>query len=106
MFAVAHGHLIGQPNAELMNELMSTAKQLVGGAADQLEAEQVADLTRLFRSEGVAAAWKDAGVSAKDVAEQLMAASYGVKHRATDPADYKKRMRIAIQLACASRPAR
>jgi AcrR family transcriptional regulator len=99
-FEAAHGHAVGQPGAEHMNELFETAAQLVGPAIDELEAGLVADLTRLLRTSGVAARWKDAGVSAKDLAENLYATSYGVKHRVATLAAYRDRMRTAIQIAC------
>ena len=91
-----------------MNELMPTATQLVGGPpVTELEAEQVADLTRAAAQR---AAWRRRGKTpasrAKDLAEQLFATSYGVKHRVSTAADYRERMRIAVQLVCASRPSR
>jgi AcrR family transcriptional regulator len=102
MFVAIHGQLIGRLG-EHLSELMLTAKQLVGSAVDELEQEQVADLARLLRSEGVAAAWKDGGLSAKDLAEHLMAASAGIKHHVSEPGDYRARMRIAVQLVCQGR---
>jgi AcrR family transcriptional regulator len=106
MFVAVHGQLIGQPGEDHMAELLQTAKQLVGDVANELDADHVADLVRLFRSEGVGGAWKEAGLSVKELAEELVAASHGVKMRSTDAADYKKRMRVAVQLVCGSRPAR
>jgi AcrR family transcriptional regulator len=102
MFVAIHGQMIGRLG-EHLNELMVTARELVGDAVKDLEDEQVADLTRLLRNEGLAAAWKDAGLSAKDLAEHLMAASGGIKHRVTEPRQYRAQMRTAVHLVCGGR---
>ena len=52
------------------------------------------------RGAGVAARWKDVGVSAQDLAEHLHDASYGIKHRVATPAEYRERMRVAVRLIC------
>jgi AcrR family transcriptional regulator len=103
MFVAIHGLMIGQPHAENMNELLLAAKEHVGDAADALDREQVADLTRLFRNEGVARAWKDDDLSPKALAENLMATSYGIKHRVATAADYRERMRVAVRIVCGGR---
>jgi AcrR family transcriptional regulator len=99
-FEAVHAHAIGQPGAEHMNELLEAAAQLVGPVVDALEHDLVSETARLLRSSGVAARWKNAGLSAKDLAEHLCAASYGLKHRVSDPADYRARMRVALQIVC------
>jgi AcrR family transcriptional regulator len=99
-FEAMHAHAIGQPGAEHMSELLEAAAQLVGPIVDELEHDLVGETARLLRSSGVAARWKNAGLSAKDLAEHLCAASYGLKQRVTDPADYRERMRIALQIVC------
>ena len=85
---------------EHLAELFATATQLVGPVLDELEQAMVADLSRSLTSSGVAASWKDAGVSAKDLALHLSAASHGIKHHARSTADYRERMRVAIRLVC------
>jgi AcrR family transcriptional regulator len=99
MFVAIHGGLIGRLG-EHMSELMIAANQLVGAAVSELEQEQAADLVRLLRSEGVAAAWKGGGLSAKDLAEHLIAASFGIKYRVSEPDDYRAQMRTAVQIVC------
>jgi AcrR family transcriptional regulator len=99
-FEAVHGHAIGQPGAEHMNELLEAAAQLVGPVVDELEHDLIGETARLLRSSGVAGRWKNAGLSAKDLAEHLCAASHGLKHRVTNPADYRDRMRVAVQIVC------
>ena len=103
-FEAVHGHAIGQPGAEHMNELLETSVELVGPAIADLEEGIVADIARLLRSSGVAAAWKGDGVTAKDLAEQLYSTSCGVKHRVASAADYRDRMRTAVRIVCRARP--
>ena len=95
-----HGHGIGQSDAEAMTELFETAKVLLGPAVTDVEEALVTDLVRALRTSGVAALWKDEGVSAKELADNLVAASYGTKHRVATAAEYRDRMRVAIRIAC------
>jgi AcrR family transcriptional regulator len=99
-FEAVHGHAIGQIGAEHLGELLETSAQLVGPVVDELDAAIIADLARALRASGVAARWKDAGLSARDLAEHLYAASCGIKHRVTTAADYRPPMRTAIRLVC------
>jgi AcrR family transcriptional regulator len=99
-FAAMHGHAIGQPGAEHMAELLATTQQLVGPLFTEMEEGFIADLARTLRSAGVSAAWKDVGVSARDLAELLYSASYGIKHRVATAAEYRDHMLVAVKLVC------
>jgi AcrR family transcriptional regulator len=102
-FEAVHAHAIGQPGAEHMGELLETAAQLVGPVVAELELGLVGDVARALRSAGIAAAWRDEGVSAKELAEHLHATSYGVKHAVTTVAAYRERMRVALRIVCEGR---
>jgi len=99
-FEAAHGHAIGKPGSEHLNELLETATELVGPVFDELEQGLVADVARVLRGAGIADRWKPAGVSAKDLAEHLYVTSYGVKHRVSTHADYRDRMRLGVRIVC------
>lgn len=99
-FEAHQGGGIGESAATHMGELMETAKALVGPLVAELEQEFVADVARVLKSAGVAAAWKEAGVSAKELAENLYAASSGVKHVVPNAAAYRDRMRVALRIVC------
>ena len=99
-FEAAHGHAVGKPGSEHMNELLETATDLVGPVFEELEQGLVADVARALRGAGVADRWKPAGVSARDLAEHLYLTSYGAKHRVSTSADYRGRMRTAVRIAC------
>ena len=98
-FVGVHGHAV-----EHMTELLEAATALVGPALAELEQAFLADVARVLRASGVAARWKSAGISARDLAEHLYATSCGVKHRVGTSAEYRERMRVAVHLACAARP--
>ena len=103
LFEAVHGHAIGEPGAENMTELLEAAKSLMAGAIDELEDGLVADLARALRATKLAADWKEMGVSAKEIAENLYATSHGLKPRVKTRAEYRDRMRVAIKLACRDR---
>jgi AcrR family transcriptional regulator len=85
---------------EHMTELFATATQLVGPVIDELEQALIVDLTHVLQSSGVAAKWKDAGLTAQDLAQHLYAASHGIKHYVKTAAHYREHMRVAIRLVC------
>jgi AcrR family transcriptional regulator len=99
-FEAKHGHAAGLAGAEHMNELLATAAELVGPVVAELEEAVVTDVARALRGAGVAARWKEAGVSAKELAEHLMAASQGVKLRAKTAAEYREGMKVAVRIVC------
>ena len=99
-FEALHGQAIGQAGAEHMNELLETTVTLVGPVVSEMEQGFVADVARVMKTSGVAARWKEAGISARDLAEQLYTTSCGVKHRVSTPAEYRDRMRIALRIVC------
>lgn len=99
-FDAIHGEKIGVSGVEHGDELIEAAKALVGPVVDNLDEELTAEIARVLKTSGVAAEWKDAGLSAKDLAENLFSTSYGVKHLVKTSAAYHERMKIAVQLVC------
>jgi AcrR family transcriptional regulator len=85
---------------EHLDELLATATQLVGPVIAELERTVVAELTQFMQSSGIAAEWKAAGVTAKDLAQHLNAASYGIKHQVQTLDEYKGRMLVAVRIVC------
>ena len=85
--------------SEHLDELLESATRLIGPAFEELEQGIVVDLARAIRAAGVADRWKEAGISANDLALQLYLTSHGVKHR-VPAADYRNRMRTAVRIVC------
>jgi AcrR family transcriptional regulator len=96
-FEALHAQL---QQSEHMDELLATAAQILGDSLARFEEGIVADLARALKSTGIAAAWQDAGVSAKALAEHLYAASQGWKLRKLSRNAYLERMRVAARIAC------
>lgn len=96
-FVVTHATEVG---LEHFDELLDSARKLVGDALRVSEQLLVADVTRMLREESVAARWKHLGISAAELADLLAAASAGIKRRAKSPAEYRRRMSVAVRLIC------
>lgn len=99
-FVAFKSHAGGDMPREHLDELLLTATQLVGPVIEELEQTVIADVTQFLQSSGVAAEWKAAGLTAKDLAQHLYAASHGIKHQVQTLAEYKERMRVAVRLVC------
>lgn len=97
-FVAFHGQLLGEQSAHL-DELLEVANSILGPIEQKVDEEFALDLARALRSSGVAAKWKPR-VSAKDLAEHLIAASHGWKHACAGAADYREKMRISVRVAC------
>jgi AcrR family transcriptional regulator len=102
-FVVSHGTEVGSEN---LQELVASTVQLVGDVLRESEQQLVADVTRALREESVAAQWKHVGIAAADLADLLSAASAGIKHDAKSPAEYRRRMSVAVRLICRGTPRR
>jgi AcrR family transcriptional regulator len=100
-FEAKHGKGIG---SEHLDELIATTLQLVGPIVRELEESLVSDVARVLRTAGVAARWKAAGASAKDLAEHLSAVSDGIKRKVKTSDEYRERMRIAVRIVCRGAP--
>jgi AcrR family transcriptional regulator len=96
-FAELHGKGVG---VESLGELIETTATLLGPVFREIEKAVISDVARVLDSAAVAARWKEAGLSAKDLAEHLSATSGGLKYVAKTPAEYLKGMRIAVRIVC------
>lgn len=103
-FVVVHAQMVGPDGGETVAELLATAEVLMGGCIGEMEEEFVGDLAQALRASGVAAAWKAAGVSAKELAANLVFTSHGAKKAAPTPAAYRAAMRTAVRVICRGAP--
>ncbi len=103
-FEAGHGHVFTSSKSDHLDELFGTAASLIGAQYEAAERELVAAIADALTHEGVAAAWKPAGITAKDLAEHLHATSYGVKHTVTTLAAYQARLRTAVKLVVRGAP--
>ncbi len=78
-------------------------------AADGLVSTEVADYEKHFiesvaaelREGGLAAAYKPAGVTARQLAETLCATARGLKHSCETPEEFRNGFAIAVRIICA-----
>lgn len=97
-FDAMFGKVVGSDN---LDEIFATMVELLGPQnVRKLQDEFASELGEVLHAASVAAQWKETGVSAKDLAEVLFAASDGIKRRARTPAEYRDRMRVAVQVVC------
>ena len=100
-FAALHIQSDGsQMSLEHMNEIVATARQLIGPVLEEFDQAALKELTRTIQSGGPAMPWRAAGVTAKALAQHLYAASHGLKHYARTPAEYQAGLRVAVRLVC------
>lgn len=92
-------HSDGSPmSRDLMVELLASATELAGPIVATFEDALLDEFARMLRTSGVASAWKPHGLSAKDLARHLLAASKGIQQSARTAADYREQMRVAVRL--------
>lgn len=78
-------------------------------AADGLISTEIADFEKRFvealavelREGGLAAAYKSAGVNARQLAETLCATARGLKHSCENPEEFRNAFAIAVRILCA-----
>jgi len=97
-FVALHARIGGAEGSEHLGELLETATVLVGPVVAELEAKFARQVAEVMVATGMAAPWKKSGVSAKELAEHLCAASTGWKHLGATPAVYRARMRVAVRI--------
>ncbi len=102
-FESIHGDAVEGGHGDHLDELLETASALVGPRVQELESEFVAAVGTILTRSGVVARWRGVGVTAKDLAEHLYAASCGLKTSARTRAAYRARMRTAIKIVVAAR---
>jgi AcrR family transcriptional regulator len=102
-FAALHAQSDGsQMSLEHMSEIVETARQLIGPVLEAFDQTVQKELTRAIQSNGASIPWHGAGLSAKSLAQHLLAAAHGLKHHAGTAAEYQAGIRLAVHLTCGS----
>jgi TetR/AcrR family transcriptional regulator of autoinduction and epiphytic fitness len=94
------GRFVGMIGGDV-SDLEAASKHLVGPLIAEGEAAFVADVTRVVRAEGLAGAYRSAGLTAKQLAETLNATARGLKHSCATRAEFVERFSIAVRAMCA-----
>lgn len=97
-FEAFHGVTVGTVNREVYNELLSSAQSFALDRMARMEEELVTAVAALLTSTGHAAAWKEAELSATELAQNLFDASAGAKYESGSLDDYRRRVRVAARI--------
>jgi len=87
-----------QMSLEHMNEIVATARQLVGPVLQAFEQTMVEELARAIEAGQDEVPWLKAGLTADALARHLHASSHGLKHYATTAAEYQAGIGLAVRL--------
>lgn len=96
-FVVSHGVKVGSDNFQ---ELFAAVYQLVGDVVHESENQFAAELARVLKEAAGSPHWKALEISAKQIAQLLLAASRGIQHTAKNPSEYRQQMKVAVQVIC------
>jgi AcrR family transcriptional regulator len=102
-FEAVHTHSLGETETQHSAEILEAATQFLGPLVRQIDEAIVEDVAQTLRAAGLVAVWKDVGVSAKDLADELCSVSHGLKHRVSSVDEYRDSMRKAIRMTCRRR---
>jgi len=83
-----------------VSDLHQASLELVGPLIQEHEERFVERVTRAIRSSGLPAAYRAAGISARQLAETLAATARGLKHDAASRAEFGERFAIAVRALC------
>ncbi len=82
-------------------DLMEAAETLTGTLIPEHEKRFTDVVTAALRDAGLAAAYKPAGVTVRQLAENLTNSAGGLKHRCGTREDFREGMAIAVRITCA-----
>lgn len=93
------GRFVGLANGDV-EDLHAASQALLGPLIAEHEQQFVERVTRALRSSGLPAAYKAAGIGARQLAETLQATARGLKHSCTSRAEFAERMGVAVRALC------
>lgn len=93
------GRFVGLATGDV-EDLHAASEELVGPLITEHEEQFVERVARALRSAGLSAAYKTAGISARQLAETLQATARGLKHSCATRAEFGERMGVAVRALC------
>jgi AcrR family transcriptional regulator len=95
-----HGRYVGVMQGHDVAELIELKDTMLGPLFAEYENQFAEAVTRAIRSSGLAAAYKPAGLTARDLADTLNATSLGLKHTAASRPAYVDAFTVAVRAMC------
>ena len=83
-----------------VSDLHQASLELVGPLIQEHEERFVERVARAIRSSGLPAAYRAAGISARQLAETLNATARGLKHDSASRSEFGERFAIAVRALC------
>jgi AcrR family transcriptional regulator len=96
-----HGRYVGLMQGHDVAELIELRDTLLGSMFTEYEKQFTEAVTRAIRGSGLPAAYKAAGLTARQLADTLHATSLGLKHASTSRAAFVEAFTIAVRALCA-----
>jgi len=93
------GRYVGLLGADV-SDLQQASEQLVGPLIQEHEERFVEQVARAIRGSGLPAAYRTAGISARQLAETLNATARGLKYTSASRSDFGERFAIAVRALC------
>jgi TetR/AcrR family transcriptional regulator, regulator of autoinduction and epiphytic fitness len=93
------GRYVGLIGADV-TDLQEASDQLVGPLVAEHEEQFLEAVTRLIRGSGLPAAYKPAGLTARQLADTLHATARGLKHGCATRAEFVERFSVAVRALC------
>jgi AcrR family transcriptional regulator len=93
------GRYVGMIGADV-TDLEQATNELVGSLIQDHEALFIDQVTRAIRASRLPAAYKPAGLSARQLAETLYATSRGLKHTVGSREEFSQKMELAVRALC------
>lgn len=94
------GRYVGRFGADAA-DLMEAAETIAGTQIEETEKLFVDAITTALREGGVAAAYKPAGITARQLAENLASTAGGLKHWSDTREEFQEGMALAVRITCA-----
>lgn len=94
------GRYVGRFGADAA-DLMEAAEAIAGTQIEETEKLFVDAITAALREGGVAAAYKPAGITARQLAENLASTAGGLKHWSDTREEFQEGMALAVRITCA-----
>jgi AcrR family transcriptional regulator len=95
------GRYVGMMQGHDVAELIELRDTLLGSMFTEYERQFGEAVTRAIRGSGLPAAYKGAGVTARQLAETLYATALGLKHSSASRAAFVDAFTVAVRVMCA-----
>ncbi len=95
-----HGRYVGMLQGHDVAELIELRDTLLGTMFTEYEKQFGEAVTRAIRGSGLPAAYKSAGLTARQLADTLYATALGLKHSSTSRAAFVESFTIAVRVLC------